>query len=305
MYRTIVIGYEGSAEAHDALALAGLLADRETRVIAAHVYPFDPLVSRPDVADWGELLRRDAESSLADVPERIQPAGVAVERHVVPSASAARGLHGLAEQAGADLLVVGSTRHGTVGRVLLGSTAESLLRGAPCAVAVAPRGFAESSHGELRVIGLGYDASPESEAALSTAGALALEAGATVRVITAVEPRTPVGFGIGYGYADLLGIVEEQAHAGLDRALGSLDPAVRPAGVRRRGDAAAILADEAGAGLDLIVVGSRGYGPLRRALLGSVSTKLMRVAPCPVLVVPRDAVAASEPIVADAVGVKR
>jgi nucleotide-binding universal stress UspA family protein len=38
---------------------------------------------------------------------------------------------------------------------------------------------------------------------------------------------------------------------------------------------------------DLFVVGSRGYGPHRRVLLGSVSGRLVRNAACPVLVVPR------------------
>jgi universal stress protein family protein len=35
------------------------------------------------------------------------------------------------------------------------------------------------------------------------------------------------------------------------------------------------------------VLGSRGFGPLRRIVLGSVSTKVLRSAACPVLVVPR------------------
>ena len=39
-----------------------------------------------------------------------------------------------------------------------------------------------------------------------------------------------------------------------------------------------------GVDLDLLVVGSRGYGPLRRTLVGSVSDELVRTAPCPVLV---------------------
>jgi nucleotide-binding universal stress UspA family protein len=43
------------------------------------------------------------------------------------------------------------------------------------------------------------------------------------------------------------------------------------------------LADELGAGL--IVLGSRGLGPLRRALMGSVSDSVVRHAPCPVLIV--------------------
>jgi len=44
---------------------------------------------------------------------------------------------------------------------------------------------------------------------------------------------------------------------------------------------------EAAEGLDLLLMGSRGYGPLKGALLGSVSAKLIAASPCPVLVVPR------------------
>ena len=52
------------------------------------------------------------------------------------------------------------------------------------------------------------------------------------------------------------------------------------------GDAARELVERS-SGLDLLVVGSRGYGPVRHALLGSVTSELMRTAACPVLVVPR------------------
>jgi nucleotide-binding universal stress UspA family protein len=47
------------------------------------------------------------------------------------------------------------------------------------------------------------------------------------------------------------------------------------------------LTDAAGTSGNILVVGSRAYGPLRRVLLGSVSTKLVRSAPCPLIVTPR------------------
>ncbi|MGZ5314181.1 MAG: universal stress protein, partial [Solirubrobacterales bacterium] len=56
--------------------------------------------------------------------------------------------------------------------------------------------------------------------------------------------------------------------------------------VLKEGDPAATLSEQ-GAELDLIVIGSRGYGPVRAALLGAVSAQLVRTAPCPVLVTPR------------------
>ena len=60
------------------------------------------------------------------------------------------------------------------------------------------------------------------------------------------------------------------------------------------GDAASEFA-AASAALDLLVLGSRGYGPVRSVLLGSVSRALARSAACPVVVVPRGAAPQPEP----------
>ena len=79
------------------------------------------------------------------------------------------------------------------------------------------------------------------------------------------------------------------------RLRGSVESAVElvPAGVEcsseiQTGGPLAVLL-HAARDLDLLVLGSRGYGPVRRVLLGSVSRQLVRAAACPVLVVPRPA----------------
>lgn len=56
---------------------------------------------------------------------------------------------------------------------------------------------------------------------------------------------------------------------------------------QRSGPPAETLASACEDGVDLLVAGSRGYGPLARVLLGSVTTGLTGMAPCPVIVVPR------------------
>ena len=56
--------------------------------------------------------------------------------------------------------------------------------------------------------------------------------------------------------------------------------------VRLAGDPADQLGEHS-AGLDLMLAGSRGYGPLRSVLVGGVSGRLMRTVQCPVIVVPR------------------
>lgn len=287
-YRTAVVGYEGGQEGRDALSLAIALVNHgEARVVAAHIYSGDSVLGTPGSNDWEQVLLDDAKLLLAGAGDDGLPAGVRLERRALSRGSAARGLHELAEDLNADLIVVGSTRQGTFGRILLGTTGESLLRAGPCAVAVAPRGFADREHDAIRRVAVGYDHSPEADAALRAAEGIALSAGGTLRVITVVEPPVPVGTGLGYGYAELLGLRDDDARGRLDEAMGGLDQRTRPEAVRRRGEPSSVLAEEAAADTDLLVVGSRGYGPLRRALLGSVSARLMRLAPCPVLVIPR------------------
>jgi nucleotide-binding universal stress UspA family protein len=59
-------------------------------------------------------------------------------------------------------------------------------------------------------------------------------------------------------------------------------------------DPASVIVDAVRGEADLLVLGSRAYGPVRRALLGSVSTATVRHAACPVLVTPRSPEQASK-----------
>ena len=108
------------------------------------------------------------------------------------------------------------------------------------------------------------------------------------RVVRILEPLPPGGPTLGYD-ADWAQHAEERrdaAQAELDAELAELgDLATGEVVV---GDPATELA-YAGNDFDLLVTGSRGYGPVRRLMLGSTSTRLVREAPCPVLVLTRGA----------------
>ena len=99
--------------------------------------------------------------------------------------SAARALHEVSEAEDAGLLVVGSTRRGAVGRVVPGSTAERLMHGAPCPIAIVPPGLG-GGRGSRRSASRYVD-TDEGREALRGAHALARRAGATLRVLTAVK----------------------------------------------------------------------------------------------------------------------
>lgn len=132
-----VVGYDGSDQANDALALGRLLARAlDAEVVAACVYPAGTYFAYKGIEVAGDELRLAADRQLAAAP-----GDGALRRELVVSASPARGLISFAEsQRGMDLLVVGSREYGPVRRVLLGSVASELLHAAACPVIVCPRG---------------------------------------------------------------------------------------------------------------------------------------------------------------------
>lgn len=278
--KRLLVGFDGSAESRDALRLGDELAELEgAELIVAAVFPFAPLPIEASALEE-EAAEYFAER-FAEVERELDHD---FERRELGWESPARALNGLAEEERADVIVIGSTHRGTVGRVYPGGVGERLLSGAPCAVAVAPRGYAGSAHSGIAVIGVGFDGSDEAREALAQAKALAKSLGARLRVIGAVSAGGYPPFPLP-GYPEM---ARQELEGHLREAEGLLGEEVEHEVVSSEGPPAAVLADQ-GVELDLLVVGSRGYGPLRRTLLGGVSAEVMRTAPCPVLVIPRSA----------------
>jgi nucleotide-binding universal stress UspA family protein len=263
----IIVGIDGSERSLDALALAARLADPGQQVLLIHV-------------------RRDGRSSnLAALQEFLDPA-TAREMRVVSDSSPASGRQAIAEEIGASLIVVGSSHRSGIGRVFVGSVAESVLAGAPVPVAVAPDGYAGADN-RLAIVGCGFDGSPESEEALAWAAALARRGRARLQAL-AVHSR--VAFGAlsttgAFGCRSADDALRDELEQRMRAALAALPDGSDVSGRVLEGDAATELA-AASAELDLLVLGSRGYGSVRSALLGSVSRALVRSAACPVVVVP-------------------
>lgn len=258
--------------------------------VMACVHPsVSALAGAPKYREYEQAIRAEAQARL-ERAARGRPDLDTADRRVVPGASAAEGLQRLAETEGADLIVVGSTHRGPVDRVLAGSVADRLLQGAPCAVAVAPVGYGRRAHAALNVIGVGFDGSPEARIALAGACRLAESAGAALRLILVHAPPTQLSFISEHsGYADLGRWIEDAQRHTLSETLHSLPATLRAEGELLVADPGEALAAESQQ-LDLLVLGSRAYGPVRRVLLGGVSSELMRRAACPILVTPRGVV---------------
>ncbi|MGD9736018.1 MAG: universal stress protein [Solirubrobacterales bacterium] len=201
---------------------------------------------------------------------------------------------------GADLLVLGSTHRVGLGRVVPGATAEQVLGEAPCAVAVAPDGFGRTDGGEsrwrpldgddedsgMRVIGVGFNGSTASRHALEVATELALRNGASLRVYTVVRKFANLMPSEQSAKTPVAGSEVEAMRTLLNEAVRELPPEVRALPVFLRGFEADELVRAANLGVDLLLLGSRPGGPLRRHLHKSVSSAVLTAARCPLLIVP-------------------
>lgn len=289
MYRKILVGYDGREPGRDAIALAAILRAPDGVVIAACVYPGLGRVGSDSV----ETLLADAASQTVAEAHAQADGGDWLQLRAVPGHSPAHGLHVFGEEVEADLVVVGSSDRGEHGRAHAGRTGERLLNGSPCPVAIAPSGFSTQA-GSPRVIGVAYDGSESSEIALREATALAAEFEASLKLITVVPPIELYWSGEAFAGGIASGdTIREQRRNGfrhmLEEAAERVPAEARAATVLRDGRPAAVIADEAEKGTHLLVMGSRNYGPIRRVMVGSTAIELMRLAPCPVLVVPRGA----------------
>ncbi len=244
----------------------------------------EPPVYKKVVVGYEENER--GEDALVLAERVVARDGGELEVVHVEKGSPADTLGALAERGEADLIVLGSTHHAAIGSVAPGSVAEHLLKGARCRLIIAPKGYAEQDHSadRWRVLAVGYDGMAESQAALEEGARLAKKFGATMKVIGVATPVPAMG---AVAAAQVGGEAGPDFQTRLHQAVAALPPEVRALPVLERGNPVDKLLEAAEVGVDLLVLGSRGFGPVMRLLIGSVSSRVIRGAPCPVLVVPR------------------
>jgi nucleotide-binding universal stress UspA family protein len=276
----ILVGYDGSDGGRDALELARVLAEAtDASVLVAAVLPYGPLPIPYEMLEEEEAER--AQPLFDEARERLGE--LEIETRAFGGGTPAGVINDLAEREEVETIVIGSPHRSAVGRVLLGSVADGLLHGAPCETVTAPRGYAAEQHGPFRTIAVAYDDTAEAKAALARAEALALACRATIVVFTVSAPPAVVPGAAGYTPA-----ITPEAGPIVTRAVKGVDERLAATGRALAGVPGATIAEACEeVGADLLVTGSRGYGPVMRVLIGSVSSQLMHRAPCPVLVVPR------------------
>jgi nucleotide-binding universal stress UspA family protein len=296
MSAPIVVGFDPSG-ANDAPVHFGIAAARFTGapLIIAAIHGGKASLNRLGDGELSDELSADDRAALDQLQARLDGEdAVQCELRLVEAASAARGLAVMLEDAHAGLGVVGATGRGALGRAVVGSTAERVIHGAPCPIAVVPHGFTDA---EPRTIGVAFTPSDEGQQALRSGVALARAGDAQLRVITVLpqqQGNVVLPHASDVGRAGL----EDESHAASHRVVveQAVAAAVENAG---GGDLTAeielVYGDPADSllgftsTLDLLVMGSRAYGPRRAVLLGGVSRRVITSAQCPVIVLPRGA----------------
>jgi len=283
MFTNVFVGVDGRQGGRDAIALARRLAAPDAAITLAHLYGSEWLLPR-GAQLVASLAAEQSQGLLAT-----ERATAGIDAHLVSGSqsSPGRGLHEIADRHHADLLIVGSSRHALLGRALVGDDTRAALNGAPCAVAVAPRGYAQLGDG-LRTIGVGYDGSTQAQAALAAARELAHRHGARIEALWVVSRQdvrddSPLP---AYWQQATDTLIEHRRQE-LERLVG-IDGDATYGSPRER-------LSRFGDQVDLLIIGSRGYGPVDRLFHGTTSTYLARHLACPLLQLPRAAGTVAEP----------
>jgi nucleotide-binding universal stress UspA family protein len=279
---TIVIGSDGTAQSDGALRFGGALAQAlGARVIVATAYHHSPPL-RGDRGSYDAIMHDDAAKIAREGAVKVK--GVTdVQAAVTSGASVAEALHHVAEAERADLLVVATSARRRIAGHQPGSLPERVVHHSPCPVAVVPL---QEHDPRFERIGVAVDGTPAARTALEYAYRLADRAGGESPKLRLLHVSPVPG---AFAHVPQPGLPAPAPAPGLDAE--RLDRIAADAAAHGEADVVEHTGDPAeelvrlSEGLDVLVCGSRDQGALKRLVLGSVSTHVVRHATCPVIVV--------------------
>jgi nucleotide-binding universal stress UspA family protein len=299
-FSKILVPLDGSTLAEQAIPYARAVAQDDGTLIYAQVVPQSEAIhgltggTVASAGDVGALFNQTASTDLQNAANRWTSIAPNYEIAIAAGDPTEQILQ-LALDRGADLIVIASHGRGALGRLTFGSVADRLARSSSVPVLIVRPKDADPEHTvvpEIRRVLLPTDGSPLSETATREAALLAKQLNRPLVLIRAIFPEAELaptaGFDAVYApeiYDELSKSMEQDAQGGLDRIAERL----RADGIEveislLRGPAAQSIEDEAKPD-DLIVMTSHGRSGFRRWLIGSVAEKLVRTAPCPVVLV--------------------
>lgn len=289
-----LVGYTADRGGREALALGRMLAlSAGESLIVCTVVPETwgyPSPARVD-AEYAAFLDRHARRALARARATLGD-GVQADMVARSAGSVVAGLVAVAEDTRAGLIVLGSARHGPIGRFTVGSATEELQQLTPVPVALAPKGYRPAADTRVPRITCAWVPVPGSEALLTAAAAQCREHRAPLRLATlVVRDRQMYPSGVGYDIENLVANQwRAEAQEAQRQALATLPADLAATGAigdgpdwRKALDTLGWLPGEP------LLVGSSHRGAIMRILLGTDSSRIIRSAPVPVIVLPRGA----------------
>ncbi len=294
---SLIVGVDPAHRSASVLHLAAMLArSAGTDLVVAAVLPRTwPLAVGPADAEWRDYTR-DTANLVLDHAAAVLGGSISAEYLVHEASSARRGLAELAEERGAELIVVGSSTAGPIGRIALGSESDALLHAAPVPVAIAPRGFRAAPDAHVVRVTAAYRGTGESDDLVRGAASVAASVGAELRLASfAVVPPGSATSGAGLDVEQRIAdewAEEVEGHAATllsELSAAPAAPAIAGAVVGKGDTWETAMDDVAWEPGEVLVVGSSSLGPVARVFLGSHAAKVVRHSPVPVVVVPRGA----------------
>jgi len=248
-----------------------------------HLPASTPPSAAPLISSYVEKARQHGEEQLSAAIENARSRGLRAEGRVV-DAPAARGVVELARKLDVDCVIVGSRGHNALQNLMLGSVAERIVRDAHCRVTVV-RG--EASPETPGTVVLGDDLSELSKDARADALALAHVLAARLDVVHAPALGIPYFTSLGFALPDrIFENLRAESSEQMDALMPEAPGGVEIAKVIARGKPAHAICEHAKqVDAGLVVVGTRSPSDVERMLLGSVADRVVRHAPCSVLVV--------------------
>jgi len=290
---TIIAGFSSSRQGVAPLNLATQLARTSGEKIIAAVVVERPLPAGVDPLEdeYRGYVAAQATASLERVVAQIScDFDISVVTH--HATSVPNGLMELVAEHSADLVVVGSSSSGLLGRIALGTVTERLVYTSKVPVAIAPRGY-PSSRAPVRRLTAAYRDGADAAELIATSAELAKEWGARLRIASfTVRPFTMFGGSIERSAEEL--VVQQWARRTTDAVIKQLDDVRTTVAVpdvdvvigtgNEWREAVDDIAWEPG---DVLLLGSGAAGPLAQVFLGTAASKILRHAPVPVMIVPR------------------
>jgi len=278
----ILLATDGSEDAELAATTAvGLASSTTSELHVVHTWRTVPSVHFDALVR--QEMEREAQRILDEQVKQIEGLGGTVAQARISEGGAAEEIVALAEEIGAGLIALGSRGRGRIRRLLMGSVSDAVVRHAHYPVIVVrwkPVVF------PAKML-LATDGSEEATVATQIVTDLGERTGSEVHVVHVGE-IPPTHYPDRFGYRALYEEHEREARELLEGQVEKMKAAGSPVAqahlrLGRVDEEVVVLAEELGA--DLIVMGSRGLGGVKRTVMGSVSDSVVRHAHCPVLVV--------------------